>query len=124
MPTRTGDRTNGELLELFAGRREQAAFAELVRRYGPAVLAVCRKMLRHEQDAEDVAQATFLVLARKSGSIRNPAALSNWLCGVAFRLAVRAAGPHQRGGRQPARLRNGHRLLPPGPGPQPTPQPP
>jgi RNA polymerase sigma factor (sigma-70 family) len=92
MPTGIGDRTNGDLLELFAGRKEQAAFAELVRRYGPVVLAVCRKMLRHEQDAEDVVQATFLVLARKSGSVRNPAALSNWLCGVAFRLAMRARG--------------------------------
>jgi RNA polymerase sigma factor (sigma-70 family) len=56
------------------------------------VLGVCRKMLRHEQDAEDVFQATFLVLARKSGSIRDPRALPNWLYGVACRLAARAKG--------------------------------
>jgi RNA polymerase sigma factor (sigma-70 family) len=96
MPTRTGDQTDEDLLERFTRRKEEAAFAELVRRYGPMVLGVCRKMLRHQQDAEDVVQATFLVLARKSGSIRNPAALPNWLYGVTCRLAVRARGTASR----------------------------
>jgi RNA polymerase sigma factor (sigma-70 family) len=90
MPTRTGNQSDRELLEVFAGRQDEAAFVELVRRYGPMVLGVCRKMLRHEQDAEDAFQATFLVLARKSGSIRDPEALPNWLYGVACRLAARA----------------------------------
>jgi RNA polymerase sigma factor (sigma-70 family) len=54
------------------------------------VLGVCRKMLRHEQDAEDAFQATFLVLAREAGSIREPEALPNWLYGVTCRLAARA----------------------------------
>jgi RNA polymerase sigma factor (sigma-70 family) len=90
MPTRTGDQSDTELLERFAGAKDETAFVELVRRYGPMVLGVCRKMLRHEQDAEDAFQATFLVLARKAGSIRDAAALPNWLYGVACRLAARA----------------------------------
>jgi type I site-specific restriction endonuclease len=46
-------RTDRELLDDFSARRDEAAFAALVARHGPMVLRVCRRVLNHEQDAED-----------------------------------------------------------------------
>src|SRR5260370_26203406 len=54
------------------------------------VLAVCRPFIRDVTAAEDAFQATFLVLARKAGSICKPQRLANWLYGVAYRTALRA----------------------------------
>jgi RNA polymerase sigma factor (sigma-70 family) len=85
----TESMTDGQLLERFASRGDEEAFAQIVQRHGPMVLGVCRQILRHEQDAEDAFQATFLVLSRKAGSIRRAEALPNWLYGVANRLATR-----------------------------------
>src|SRR5262245_60381481 len=87
LPTGQAD---GQLLEAFAARREEAAFAELVRRHGPMVLGVCRRLLRDAHGADDVFQATFLVLARRAGSVRAGAALAGWLHKVAVRLAQAA----------------------------------
>jgi RNA polymerase sigma factor (sigma-70 family) len=89
MTPRTFEPTDRELLQRFTTRKDKEAFAELVRRYGPMVLGVCRRMVRNEQDAEDAFQAAFVVLARKADSIRQPEALSSWLYGVACRLATR-----------------------------------
>ena len=77
-------------LDRFTLERDESAFAELVRRHGPMVLAACRRVLRHEQDAEDAFQAAFLVLARKASSIRQHDCVGGWLYQVAHRLAVRA----------------------------------
>src|SRR5215472_16822890 len=82
------DRTDGQLLERFLAAGEEPAFAALVRRHGPMVLGVCRRVLRDRHEAEDAFQATFLMLARKAGSIRRPEALSAWLHGTARRLAL------------------------------------
>jgi RNA polymerase sigma factor (sigma-70 family) len=81
---------DGQLLERFTAQRDETAFAALVRRHGPMVLNVCRSVLRHEQDAEDAFQATFLVLARKADSIRQPEAVAGWLYEVAYHIAVKA----------------------------------
>ena len=82
--------TDGQLLERFASRREEAAFAVLLRRHGPMVLGVCRRVLGRVQDAEDAFQATFLLLSRKASSIRKQGSVGSWLHGVAHRLAVKA----------------------------------
>src|SRR6516162_2921845 len=84
------DLTDGELLEQYVSRRNEAAFEWLVRRHGAMVLGVCRRVLRHEADAEDAFQATFLLLARKAASVAPRSQVGCWLYGVARTTAVRA----------------------------------
>lgn len=79
------------LLARYTRANDSAAFAELVRRHGPLVLGVCRRMLGHVHDAEDAFQATFLVFARGARSVRKPEALSAWLYGTALHVCRRAA---------------------------------
>jgi RNA polymerase sigma factor (sigma-70 family) len=83
-------RPDRELVEQALAGPDEAVFAALVRRHGPMVFRVCRRVLRHHQDAEDVFQATFLILARKLGSVRKHASLASWLHGVAHRVALQA----------------------------------
>ena len=85
-----GGLADTELLERCAGQHDEAAFAALVARHGAMVLAVCRGVLRSPQDAEDAFQATFLILARKAGSLRVDDSLGGWLHRVARRVAVQA----------------------------------
>src|SRR5262245_10494007 len=88
--------SDGQLLGAFVERRDEAAFEALVRRHGPMVLGVCRRVLGCAHDAEDAFQATFLVLARKAASIAPREMVGNWLYGVAQRTALCARAGNLR----------------------------
>src|ERR1044071_4073493 len=100
--------TDLELVRAFAATRDEAAFAEIVRRHGPMVLAVCRRMLADAPEADDAFQAVFLVLARRAGSVGRPERLGGWLHGVAVRCArrdrksTRLNSSHERISRMPS----------------------
>jgi RNA polymerase sigma factor (sigma-70 family) len=81
-----------QLIELFldgASDEARSAFEALVKRYHPAVMRVCRRVLNQREDAEDAAQATLAVLSRSAGKIRNRRSLGPWLYAIAHRIAVR-----------------------------------
>jgi RNA polymerase sigma factor (sigma-70 family) len=82
--------TDSQLLACFIAHRDEAAFATLLRRHGPMVWGVCRRVVGSQHDAEDAFQATFLILVRKAASIASRELLANWLYGVAHRTALHA----------------------------------
>ena len=81
-----------ELLERYVERGDAAAFGVLMRRDGPLVFNISRKLLRDSQDVEDAVQATFLVLIRKARCLRLDESLGPWISTVAYRVASRAGG--------------------------------
>jgi RNA polymerase sigma factor (sigma-70 family) len=90
------DASDAILLDRFVERWDQAAFRDLVCQHGPMVLGVCRRILRDPHAAEDAFQATFLLLARKAGSVRKRRSVGPWLYGVAQRVALEARGATSR----------------------------
>jgi RNA polymerase sigma factor (sigma-70 family) len=91
-----GGLTDGQLLACFMERGDSAAFEGLLRRHGPMVLGVCRRILGDSHDADDAFQAVFLVFARKAGSIAPRKAVGGWLYGVAYRTALEARTKRRR----------------------------
>jgi RNA polymerase sigma factor (sigma-70 family) len=92
--SQTSDR---ELLYRFTAQRDETAFAEIVRRHGPMLLRICQRVLRNAHDAEDVAQAAFLLLAQKAASLHWRDSLAGWLFQTAYRLALKArVSAHRR----------------------------
>jgi RNA polymerase sigma factor (sigma-70 family) len=102
--------SDAQLMERFAtrhGEAAEAAFAALLERHGPMVLRVCRRVLNDPHDAQDAFQATFLILVRRPGAVRQRASLASWLYGVALRVAAhsRAASARRRAVEQAAGTR-------------------
>src|SRR6266851_2256919 len=89
-PKHIGQIPDGDLLHRFVTVHDEDAFAALVKRHSAMVMGVCRRVLNDTHTAEDVFQATFLVLVRKARSIAKPDCLGSWLYGVAYRTALRA----------------------------------
>src|SRR5262245_12461947 len=81
---------DADLVTRFAQTRDEGAFAELLRRHGPMVLGVCRRILADSHDADDAFQAAFVVLARRAGAVRPPGRVGPFLYGVAVKTATKA----------------------------------
>src|SRR5262245_32891870 len=79
--------TDADLLAAFLDRRDEVAFASIVRRHGPLVLSTCRHLLRDEATADDAFQATFVALVRKAATLRRYPSLAGWLFGAARNCA-------------------------------------
>ncbi|MFV0445221.1 MAG: RNA polymerase sigma factor [Planctomycetaceae bacterium] len=84
------DRSDADLLSRFIDERSEAAFGELVARYQRLVMGVALRQVSDRHRAEDVFQATFLVLAERASRIRNPHSLAAWLHGTARRIGLQA----------------------------------
>src|SRR5262245_26385759 len=93
-----GSWNDGQLIARFLGGDESSedAFRVLIHRHGPMVLSVCRRVLGDEHAAEDAFQLTFLIFVKKAGTLRDRSLLTNWLHGVALRVARKARGQDAR----------------------------
>jgi RNA polymerase sigma factor (sigma-70 family) len=87
---------DAELLARYQASRDEAAFAVLVRRHGPLVIAAARQLLSDPADVDDAFQAAWLMFVRESKSIRDGAALSGWMYRVAYRIAIRLKQRHDK----------------------------
>jgi RNA polymerase sigma factor (sigma-70 family) len=88
--------SDAELLRQFISERDERAFTALVHRHGRLVWAVCRHLTRSDADADDAFQATFLVLIRNAAKVRDPAKLSSWLHGVAYKVCAKSRDASRR----------------------------
>jgi RNA polymerase sigma factor (sigma-70 family) len=93
--------TDRQLLQRFVSAREETAFHALVRRHGPMVLGVCRRIVKNVDEADDAFQATFIILSRKAGDVLKTESIGPWLYRVAYHAALRTRSRlQQRRGRE------------------------
>jgi RNA polymerase sigma factor (sigma-70 family) len=85
-----GEQGDAEILRRYVQNKDPVAFEWLVRRHGPMVLGVCRRVLGLKPDVDDAFQATFLALALQAKSIRDTDRVAAWLHRVAYRTARKA----------------------------------
>jgi RNA polymerase sigma factor (sigma-70 family) len=85
-----------ELLQAWANNRSDSAFAELVRRYVDLVHAAALRQVADPELARDVAQAVFLALSQKAGSLSRHVILGGWLLRTTRYVAARAQRTEQR----------------------------
>jgi RNA polymerase sigma factor (sigma-70 family) len=95
-PNQASAPSDRDLLVRFAAGGDEDAFGELVRRHGPLVLRACRRTLTEASDVEDAFQATFLVLARKAGSVRWGESVAGFLFAVAHNICRRIRDSDRR----------------------------
>ena len=118
-----GGLTDAQLLDRHVSIGDELAFEALVRRHGPMVLAVCCRVLKDSNDADDAFQAVFLVLARKARSLWIKDSLGGWLhrvsCRIAFQLRLKRSDVASRSGGPPSsrseRIATAHRGMTPRP---------
>ncbi len=108
--------SDGELLTRFADSRDQDSFAELVRRHGPVVYRICRRLIG-PSNADDAFQATFLVLANRLEAARSAHSVGGWLVGVAGRVARQMQRSALRRGRHEFAASEANPSYPPDAGP-------
>jgi RNA polymerase sigma factor (sigma-70 family) len=80
--------TDQELLTRYSRQNAEDAFAELVRRHVNMVHSAAFRQVRSAQLAEEIAQSTFLKLARQAGQLAPNTVLTAWLYQVTRREAV------------------------------------
>ena len=107
--------SDGELVGAFIASRDADAFSSLVRRHGPMVFGVCRRVLGNRHDAEDAFQATFLVFVRRAATVQPRERFANWLYGVAYRTSLEARRMAARRRAREAQLQNQPRPTPAAP---------
>jgi uncharacterized protein (TIGR03435 family) len=83
-------RKDAELLSAYIDRQSEAAFGMLVERHVALVYSAAVRQVRDRHLAEEVTQATFVILAQKARGLNGRAVLSGWLCRTAHFVARNA----------------------------------
>lgn len=74
------------LARLLAG--DDAAYAQLVNDHGPRLLAVARRFMREESDAQDAVQDGFLAAFKALPAFKADSALGTWLHAIVVRACL------------------------------------